>query len=265
MADEADSPLGGPLELPEDSTSHRYMAPQKPPKKTGRYVIIIVIVALVLAILGFVGWKLTKSKSSNDAQANTIPGSGEAKTTKPTYTAAPGTKTYTNDRMRLTLSHPDNWTVEEISDAFLVESPDFSYETVDKGEVDGNFRVYVRLGAKESDSKIIGRGYAIEPSEKLVYAQPTSTQRKETLLTPFGLDEPNNFAYFLIAGNFDLKKGDTLGPNFGKEADTLIIAGGYSSKDMNDGLETNKVPVEGFNESTAYKQAVDILKSIQVQ
>ena len=38
-----------------------------------------------------------------------------------------------------------------------------------------------------------------------------------------------------------LQKGDTLGPNYGREQGTFIIACGFSSKDLKDDLATNPV------------------------
>src|SRR5690606_36986054 len=130
------------------------------------------------------------------------------------------------------------------------------YETTSKGVVNGNFRVYIRVTAREIDGKYIGRGFAIAPSEPLVYSNPLSTQRKDTYLSAFGLDKTDNFNFFLIAGNFNLKKGDSLGPNFGKEAGTYIIAGGYSSDDLKDDLAMNTVPTDSYSKTEAYKQAI---------
>lgn len=262
---QSQSPLGGPLELPEDHTRDTSNVPPSPhaPKSKSKKPLVIVLVLLVV-IAGGVGAWLFLKKDPTPAQTETTQTTEQA-APQPETAMATGTKTYTNDIMRLSIDYPDNWTVTEENNAALIESPDFTYNTVSQGEVTGNFRIYIRQGAKTADSEYFGRGYAIAPSETLTYAKPTDNQRKETFLSAFGLDNTNNFAYFLIAGNFELKKGDTLGPNYGKEAETYIIAGGYSSKDMKEGLQTNLVPVDEYQESTAYKQAVDAIKSIQIK
>jgi len=69
----------------------------------------------------------------------------------------------------------------------------------------------------------------------------------------------------MIAGNFQLNTGETLGPSYGKESETFIVAGGYSAKDLTDDMATNKVPTQGYNQTNAYKQALDIVKSLQLQ
>ncbi len=263
---EDDSALKEPLDLPEDTTSHQHV-PLPPPvekKNRSKKVLVMFIVLIIIICLVIGAWFiLKKPKSNNDTTASTGTASEASKTNE--IPTSNGTKSYTNDVMRLTLTYPNKWTVTEKERSVWVESPDFSYETTDKGVVKGNFKIYIRQGAQTNDSKYIAKGVAIAPSEKLVYANPAPSQRKDTFLSSFGIDTTDNFAYFLIAGNFDLKKGDTLGPNYGKETDTFIIAGGYATKDLQDGLATNKVKPDTYQNTTAYKEAVDILKSIQIQ
>jgi hypothetical protein len=69
----------------------------------------------------------------------------------------------------------------------------------------------------------------------------------------------------MIAGNYSLKQGDTLGPNYGKEPETFIVAGGFSSKDLKDNLATNLVDPVVLDSSNAYKQAIEIVKSLQLR
>ena len=260
------SPIGGSLDLPEDTTGRSQDIPPSPhdPKPKSKKPLVIVLIVLVLSAAGIATVVFLRKDSAPSEQ---LLNQSNQTTEKVEFevSAAQGTKTYTNDRMRLSIDYPENWTVTEQGNVTLIESQDFTYNTVSKGEVTGNFRIYIRQGAQSADSAYFGKGYAIVPSEKLIYSKPTTNQRKETFLSSFGLDTTDNFAYFLIAGNFELAKGDTLGPNYGKEPETYIIAGGYSSKDMKEGLETNQVPVDEYQESTAYKQAVEALKTIQIK
>lgn len=262
---EDDSALKAPLDLPEDTTPHAPAPPsynQKQPSGVGKKIFIVLVILIVIGAGGFGAFMLLKPKNK---QTSTTTEQKTATATTQEEAVTTSTKTYTNDIMRINFKYPDNWTVTEDSNVVLVTSPEFSYKTVDKGSVNGIFKIYIRQGAQSADSKIIGRGVAVAPSEKLTYANPAPSQRKDTFLTNFGLDTTDNFAYFLIAGNFDLKKGDTLGPNYGKEPDTFIITGGYATKDMKEGLATSTVPVDSYQNTTAYKQAVDVLKSLQIQ
>jgi hypothetical protein len=234
-------------------------------KKHGKKSLIIALVIVAVLVVGFVIWKLVLNKDKKPGSSQTT--SNQIKATTSDVPQTSQAKTYENDILGLKLSYPDTWkaTEPDNKDGVRLESPNFSYTTTDKGELSGNFRVYIRKGARDVDSKYIGRGVAIKPSEKLTYSQPVTGQRSDTLLSSFGLDNTDNFAFFMIAGNFQLKVGDTLGPTYGKEAETFIVAGGYSSKDLADDLATNPVPKDGYDQTNAYKQAISIVNSLQLQ
>jgi len=255
-----------PADMPKPSLEADEL-PRPPKLKNGRKglkVVITVVVALVLAV---VGWYFFIRKSPAPAQpaANNNGSNERTADDNDDVPEAQLSETYTNSPYRMTLKYPKTWEVAEQDDgSVIINSPDFSYKT-SKGETkNGNFRVYIRKGATVADSEVIAKGVAIQPSEKLTYSNPTADQRKETNLSFFGLDDANNFAFMLITSNFDLKKGDTLGPNFGKETDTFIISGGYSESSMQPGMATNQIPVNGFQDTNAYKQAVQIIQSLQI-
>ncbi len=231
---------------------------------------LLIATGLCLFAVGVsvITWRILVSKRASKPTASTQTiENAKPGTSNTDVPDAASTKEYENGQLALKFDYPDTWKITEgeNKDGVRVESPDFSYKTTDKGTVTGNFRIYIRKGAREADSKYIGRGVAIDSSQKLTYTKPTPGQRTDTMLSQFGLDKPDNFAFFLIAGNFNLKKGDTLGPNYGKEFDTYIIAGGYSGTDQADDLATHTVSTESFQQTNAYKQAVEILKSIQVR
>lgn len=241
--------------------------PPAPLKRSKRWLLVFPAAVLIIA-LGFAAWKQFGTKSPAPQAINsteTNSGSNNTETTENDVPDATSTKEYSNGFLGLKLTQPDTWTTTEAENGVRIESPSFTYAAQDKGEVSGYFRIYIRKGARTVDGKYIGRGYAIQPSEKLTYANPAPGQRAETNLTLFGLDEPTNFAFFMIAGNYSLQKGDTLGPNYGKEAETYIIAGGFSEKALTDDLATNPVDPELLKTSNAYKQALEILKSLSLR
>jgi len=265
MSEDAQSPLGGPLELPGgESASGHSSHKSSLPRYFSKKIVVVIILVLVVGVLIFL---VLKSKSDNNqsdkgaASKNTS--SNSTVNDVPNITT---TKKFESGFLSIELKYPDNWTVTETTDNGLrLESPEFSYQTVDKGKVNGNFRIYIRKSARSSDGKYIGRGVAIQPSEQLVYSQPTISQRKETSLTLFGLDTTDHFAYFLLTPNFKLNKGETMGPNYGKEIEAYIIAGGYSSKTLTDDLAMNLIPANGLTQKNSYKQAIEIIKSLKFQ
>lgn len=242
-----------PMDLPGD----------KPPKRplSKKKLVQIIIGIIVLALLALVGAKLFGSKADQKATEGTTETKPEFKDVE----QAAGTTPYENDQIGIKLLHPESWQVSDSSSGVLLKSGDFNYQTASEEEINGHFRVYIRLGAREADRKYIGRGYTIKPSEKIKYNNPLVGQRKTTFLSSFGPEKSNNFSFFLIAGNFNLKKNETLGPNYGKETDAFIVVGGYSSDELKDEIATNVVPFDVYDQTNAYKQAVEIVKSLQLR
>lgn len=255
----------------DESVPSDFPAPnEKPPKRRPWQSLkpkplLYIVAGVMLLAVGLAVWKLAGSTKSTTPDTNST-ANQQDKSSNNDVPQTSEIKQYENGFLGLNLAYPATWTVSEpeSKDAVKLESPQFSYETADEQQVTGNFRVYIRKGAREADSKYIGRGLAIKPSEKITYSQPVTGQRTDTLLSSFGLDSTDNFAFFLIAGNFQLNTGESLGPTYGKEIETYIIAGGYSGKDLVDDLATNPVPSNNYDQTNAYKQAVEIIKSLQL-
>lgn len=258
-------PLAQPVELPEDETTERNSEPVQP--KKSRRIMKLLVLLIVLAGAGFAVWKFFLSDKASPEPQQQQTQNTPVDTSQQSGSDVPPVQkleSYDNGYLRITLSHPDSWTVTEKDNGFRVESPEFTYDTLD-GQVKGSFRIYVRKGAREEDGKYIGQAVAIKPSEILKYSDPAPGQRKETDLSFFGYDAPDNFAFFMVTPGFTLKKGDTLGPDYAKEAEAYVIAGGYSESDFKDDLQFNKTDVSAYSQTEAYKQALDIIKSLQIR
>lgn len=245
--------------------------PTEPP--AGRFskkrILLVIFALLAVAGLGF-GLALFQESQSNQSQLTGQP-SDAASVQQQTPTindiqAVSATKTFKSDFPRVEFTYPENWRVthNKEQEGIRIESPEFSYTSINGGSIKGNFRIYIRQGARAQDSKYIGRGIASQQSEKLAYSAPAPNQRPETNLSFFGIDSPDNFAFFMIAGNFALEKNETLGPEYGTEPETYIISGGYSSNELTDDMATNPVPLEFFAQTNAYKQALTIVKSLKL-
>ncbi len=263
MADDSELFPSGSMELPGEQ--------KRPTPKRSlpiKRIIIPVVVLLGVVVLALVGYKLfakkpaaptTNSSDVIESVPDVRPGP-----TNSDIPAAGETVTFKSSQPRMELTHPKTWTVTENTGGVRIESPEFSYETLGSGEVSGYFRIYIRQGARQADSAIIGRGVASLASEKLTYTAPVTGQRPETNMSFFGLDTDDHFAFLFIAGNFSLNKGESLGPDYGKEPETFLVMGGYSAKDLTDDMATNQVSLEYFQTTEAYKQAIDIIKSLKL-
>ncbi len=227
-------------------------------------IIWIGIIIVILAV-GYEAFRVLTKKQTAPVKQVAVQTAQTAPSLPKDVPDAGATKPYSNTALGVKLSYPDTWKITEMPDQGVrIESPEFSFISNEQGTQNGLFRLYIRKGARMSDSKFIGRGYALAPSEKLIYTKPANDQRKDTLITQFGLDKPDNFAYFFIAGNFQLSKGDTLGPHYGNEPETFIIAGGYSGPKLTEDMATYTVAPDVTTTSNAYKQAVMIISSLQL-
>lgn len=242
--------------------------PPRPPKlkkSPMKGLLIVLVVMLVLGIAGAAGWFFILRDSDKPAQQQSQAQTTDTQDITDDVPEASNTETFTSSPYRITFQYPKTWTVTEDNDnSFLIQSQEFTYKLASGGTKKGNFRVYVSKPADADDSAIIAKGVAVQPSSKLVYKKPTAAQRTETNLSLFGLDTVDNFAFLVITGNFVLQKGDTLGPNFGKEIETILIGGGYSEPSLTPGMATNPVPVDGFQDTNAYQQAIAIIESFEI-
>lgn len=250
-----------------DTQARAAYAPKPGKKRSGKimkWLLLAVIGLVVVAGIGFAVWKFVLNKPKTTPVA-TAPAVTQPKKVVNDIADEPLSKDYSSTALSVAFKYPEGWKASEASGGIRIESPNFTYQDATNTDVSGNFRIYIRQGARTIDGKYIGRGVAIKPSEKLTYTQPAIGQRTDTLLSSFGLDTSDNFAFFMIAGNFQLQKEDTLGPDYGKEAETYIVAGGYSTSAAIDDLATTPVSINYYATTNAYKQAHAIIASLKLQ
>ncbi len=265
MEEEAKSPYEAPLDLPGGETPSAPQQSFKPPKRKRnlKKIIIPVVILIILVACAVAALKLLKKEPAPASQ----PDSSTTQTTNTEQSNVPsssGTKTFTAETLAVEFNYPDNWVVTEKEGTITVKSPTFAYKSADAGTTNGYFRIYIRKSARDVDSKYIGRAVAIQPTEKITYTNPATSQRKQTELSYFAYDEPTNFAFMMITPGFNLQKSETLGAKYGKEAEAYIIVGGYSGDDNKDDLSFHSVALANITSADVVKQATEIFKSLKV-
>lgn len=234
-------------------------------KKSRKPLIYSLVIISVVALLGLVTFKiLTHKKSTGTSTSVTQVKTVATPTADSDIKAEELTETFTSKILSVSFMYPKSWKVSESANGIKVESPVFNYMPAEAASLDGNFRIFIRQGARDVDSKYIGSGIAIKPSDKLTYTQPAVGQRTDTWLSSFGYNSKDIFSYFLIAGNFQLAQGDTLGPTYGKEPDTYLVVGGYSGSTNADDMSMNSVSLDYYTTTNAYKEALKIIASLQL-
>jgi hypothetical protein len=263
-----DELLSQNLDLPGENN------PATPKNKTSfrkylRPLILILVAAIVLGA-GFFIWQAYDSDDSADQDHATIPSDEDTPQASNSDVVSgvipepPGIETVRTRQPRTEISHPSHWSLIEEGGAVVLESPAFDFVDTSGSETNGVFRIIIRQGATPSESEYFGRGVAAAMSEPLTYTDPATGQRDTTNLSFFGLDSGANIGFFLVAGNFTLTPGDTLGPDFANEPEDYIIAGGYATANQAEGIATIPVAVDFFKSTNAYDQAIDIIKSLKL-
>jgi hypothetical protein len=249
----------------EDKSAYRPALKQHT-KKSPKKLLIIIALVIVLAVGGLALWKFVLHKpKTTPTVTDTTTQKTETTKTGEDVPDEPLSETYESKALSVGFKYPKSWKASEATGGIKIESPAFHYQAASTGSTDGLFRIYIRQGARTQDGPYIGAGVTIKPSEKLTYTEPAIGQRTDTWLSSFGSDSSDIFTFFLIAGNFQLQKGDILGPDYGKEADTYIVAGGYTVPTATDDLAMTSVALDYYATTNAYKQALAIIASLKLR
>lgn len=231
---------------------------------TKKYLIITSILIIIFAAAGFAAWKflLTDSNQTADQPVSETESQNEAANGS---SLSELTQEYTSDRLLIDFKYPTDWKVDENSGEIIVYSQEAEITDVSGEAVSAEFRLLIKQGAEETDSEYLGHGFVIKKSKPIKYTDPAAGQRKKSFVTDFGLDSSDNFAYFIVQGNFELEKDETLGPDFAKEADAILISGGFYSKDSKGKTKLVSLDPETYQLDEAYLSAIEIVKTLRLR
>lgn len=233
------------------------------PRNKKKYFILFLVLILVLGA-GFAIWKFFINRSDQPSAQLSPATENQVKTPSEDSASAP-TQEYTSDSLMIDFKYPTGWKVKESSDSLTVSSPETEVATAEGDSVTAEFKLMIKQGADRSDSEYLGRGFALKKSSPLKYSDPATGQRKKTFITDFGLDSSDNFAYFVVEGNFELEKDETLGPDFAKEADAILVSGGFYTKGSGGENKLVATDSETYISNEFYKAAVEIVKTLQLR
>ncbi len=229
-----------------------------------KYLIIIPVVITILAAAGFAAWKFLLNGNEQAANQPAVETENQDNMAEEAAPLEP-TQEYTSDRLLIDIKYPAGWKVEEDSGEIVVTSPEATVTDVNGEELPAEFKVLIKQGADQSDGEYLGRGFAVRKSQPFKYSDPASAQREKSFITDFGLDASNNFAYFIAQGNFDLKKDETLGPDFASEADAVLVSGGFYSEDSEDETQLVSLDPEAYQSDETYLLALEIVKTLRLR
>lgn len=266
----SDEPIDNTLDLPGDPSSahHPHFKSAKNRRRISMKSVFLSLLLLILVVgIGYGVYSLVIKRGQPEVPVS----QPDTSSAKPSDTDSSDqavqalSETYTSSRLRLDFKYPADWKVNEVDGGIRIESPSFTYVAKDQSEVNGNFRIYLRKGARAIDGQFLGNAFALSPSQNLEYTSPVSGQRDSTWLTSFWRGSPDGFFFFVVQGNYQLKKGDTLGPDFAKEPGAYLIVGGYSKPENKEDLNMVAMPESDYDQTQQYQTAQAIIQSLQLK
>lgn len=228
---------------------------------TKKYIIVTAVLTIVIFAAGFAVWKFLIHEDQVDPVA-----SEDRSVSEITEESANElSQQYVSDRMMIDVKHPSNWKATEENNKIEIFSPETEVLDAEGNKLPAVFKVFIKLGAERSDSEYLGRGFAVKKSEPISYEDPALNQRKDSLVTGFGLDSSDHFAYFVVQGNFNLKKNESLGGEFAGKADEILVSGGFYSEESEDRTKLVAMSPDSYSSNELYKTAIEIIKTLRLR
>lgn len=238
------------------------LRPGKRKLRLFRKILIGIGVVLLIGSVVFAAWRYLVKKDHETAKASTVQSGSTSQPSQKTTLDANAKQFLPSESLGIGFDYPNDWTATESNGGIAILSPVFTYETANGNKAEGNFKIYIRKGARAEDGVFFGKGYAAKDSQELAYTKPAKGQSSKTLLQTFGYNDASNFAYFMLASNYKLKAGDTLGKNYGKEPNTILVVGGFSDPSLKQDFEMNKMSLDKYESYQQYKQAISIVQTL---
>lgn len=269
MPTPTDSP---PQQTPEDdqyaaasqSTADfiKNVAPiQAQKKRKGRKRLIAVVVVLVLAIGAGAAYMLTKPDPKPATQS-----------TSPTPSPAASDSTevasehYVSRDFGLALDHPKSWKVDDATTGKLkLESPLAKLQNSSGEQVDAKVTITLLAAGSNPEKFTSNFGTAIIDSEKIVYAAPSQTQRKETYISFLGFGSSIGIDAIFVTGDGGYKKDQGVPKTDAVKGDPIISVDFVSCTDGSECTQPLSISPEAWTSSTTLATAKVILQSLVVQ
>ena len=260
----SNDPMGLDMNLPAEHHTPSSFKRKKPFNRKWWFIIggAVLGVLLIGAVTYFL---LAKDDTAAPAQQNTKTEPGkdaflDEETPEPSADAAT-LQTFKSATLNIEVTHRKDWTAREVVEdkAVILTSPPITYDRKE-GSTRSVFTLKIRQGVTTDQSATINNAAAVKDSEVIAYAAPTPAQRLYTNVSYAGKDDSFNFV--MVTGSNAYKAGAPF-TGLLLNGDTFLIAGGYGA-DKGDALEFDDIAVGDMEQSPAFGQAIDIIKSLKV-
>jgi cellobiose-specific phosphotransferase system component IIB len=223
-------------------------------------ILIITVIVVVLVAAGVGVWLLLGNKKPAQSAASS---SQTAQDSAAAAQASNTPKTFKSTTLNIEFTYPGAWKMRENADKsqIMLTSPQVTYQKSGVS-TQGVFTLKMRTSiVPQAMQTTLQNISAVKKSEVIAYASPTEQQRQYTSLS-FG-GKGTNMSLLMVTGGSEFLPGDTFASGLDLQGAFYLFAGGYGS-DPNDSLTFDSVPLNSFVGTSAYAEAVDIIKSVKV-
>lgn len=208
-------------EEPEKDLTAEYvsnLAPiQKQRQHSKRIRIILLIVVVLAAIGGGVFWFLSRDKSQPVQQP-----AQTQQTPQASQTEVP-VKEYESSAFGLSFSHPETWQVDDSKTGLLtLTSPVGGIKDESGTEVQGRVVLTFQTGVDKVPGYGTTNPVAALKSQKLTYAKPSQSQRKQTYLSFVNFNGTDGIDSIYVTGDAGYQQGQAVPQVDVKKVDPTI-------------------------------------------
>lgn len=234
---------------------------QKQKRRRGR--IIWVIVLLLLLGGGGAGYFFLLKPKDKPPETNP-PVTNEQQSTESQETANLS-EHYVSQDLRLALDHPSNWKRDDATTGQLkLESPMTKLTDGSGEQTDAKVLITILSGGSAPPGFTGNTGLAVMQSEKVAYAAPGPSQRKETHLSFLGLGSGQELSAIYITGDSGYQKDQTIPKTDVAKIEPII---GITFLKCNGSTCTEHLAIQpdAWQASGTLKTAKAILQSLAIQ
>lgn len=168
--------------------------------------------------------------------------------------------------IQLSIDHPKTWQKDDSTQGLLtLQSPAAQITTSDGSKTSGKVTITIVTAGSAVPKFAKPVGKAAVDSQKIAYAQPSQSQRKETYLSFVGFDGSTGVDAIYITGDAGYKKGQDIPKTDVAKSEPIIGVSFVKCDGGQDCQEGIAIDPEAWGSDKILSVAQAILKSLVVQ
>ncbi|HTE57571.1 MAG TPA: hypothetical protein VK694_02420 [Verrucomicrobiae bacterium] len=240
------------------------LEPVKAQKKKRKIKGIIFIALVVLVAIGAAMYFLVLRRQSTPSQGSGQPSAPQQQPVESVDEEL--SEHLVSQDIQMSIDHPKTWQKDDATQGQLtLQSPAAQITTSDGSKKSGKVLITIVTAGSTVPKFANPTGKAVVDSQKIAYAQPSQSQRKETYLSFAGFDGSTGVDAVYITGDAGYKKGQDIPKTDVAKSEPII---GVSFVKCDGGQECKEgiaIDPEAWGSDKILSVAQAILKSLVVQ